>query len=198
MKSIRRLLHPKHLQGACMPVLAGMILIVTAAVGLPEGSHARLSLVTPERTARPAESSPYKRWLNGPVSYIIRPREREAFEKLTTDEERNMFIQQFWERRNPVPGSKKNAFKEEFYRRVTFADQHFAEGYPGWKSDRGHMYIANGPPDEIHFLPHATPHPCADWLYAYIPGLGEHLTFRFVVRTGAGNDDYRLSSPPWK
>jgi GWxTD domain-containing protein len=196
VKHIRRLLHPKRLKGACMPVLAGVILVATAAVGVAERSHARLGLVPPQRQARPTESSPYKRWLNGPVSYIIRTREREAFDKLATGQERNMFIQQFWERRNPIPGSATNNFKEEFYRRVAYADEHFAEGYPGWKSDRGHMYIAYGPPDEIHFLPHAKPHPYADWLYAFIPGLGEHLTFRFEVP--AGNDEYRLSSPPWK
>jgi GWxTD domain-containing protein len=132
-------------------VLAGLIFVATAAVAMAELPQARQGLAATERQARPAESSPYKKWLDGPVSYIINPREREAFESLTTDEERDMFIRQFWERRNPTPGSTANNFKEEFYRRVKFADAHFNVGYPGWKSDCGHIYILYGPPDEVHY-----------------------------------------------
>jgi GWxTD domain-containing protein len=196
VKHIRRSLYPKPPKGPFAPVLAGVILIVTAAVGMAVVPQARQGLPATERQTRPAESSPYKMWLDGPVSYLINPREREAFEKLTTDEERDMFIHQFWERRNPHPGSKTNTFKEEFDRRVKFADAHFSFGHAGWKSDRGHMYIAYGPPDEIHFFPDAMPYPYAEWLYTYIPGLGERLTYRFTDRVG--NDEYRLTPPPWK
>lgn len=196
MKRIPCLLHPKRPKGAWAPMLAGAILVATAAVGLAELPQARPRLMTPERQARPAESSPYQKWLAGPVSYIISPRERAAFERLTTDEERDQFIRQFWERRNPLPGSGTNNFKEEFHRRVKFANAHFAFGHPGWMSDRGHMYLLYGPPDEIQFHPNSTPYHFSVWKYQYLPGLGEDVVFVFVDL--AGNGDYRTAAPPWK
>ncbi len=201
VKRIRRLLHPQRPAGGWAPVLAGVILIATAALGMAAWPQARQALAATERQVRPAETSPSRDWLKGPVSYIINPRERAAFEKLATDEERAMFIQQFWERRNPTPGSKRNAFKEEFYRRVRYADVHFAAGYPGWKSDRGHMYIAYGPPDEIKATdyPNAPkfPHPSQAWFYRHIPRIGDNLSVTFVDWTGEG--DYQLApGKPWK
>jgi GWxTD domain-containing protein len=190
------LLYPKRPTGAWAPVFAGVILIAAAAVGMAELPQPRLRLVTPDGQARAAESSPYKHWLDGPVSYIISPRERKAFEKLTSDEERDMFIQQFWERRNPNPGSGRNAFKEEFYRRVKYADAHFAVGYPGWKSDRGHLYLLYGPPDEIHSYPHAVPCPYEEWFYNRIPSIGANVFVAFVDKRGEG--DYQLALRPWK
>jgi len=97
--------------------------------------------------------SPYKKWLDEEVPYIITDEERAAFKKLTTDEEREQFIEQFWERRNPNPGSPENEFKEEYYRRIAYSNEHFASGIPGWKTDRGRMYIMYGPPDEIESHP---------------------------------------------
>lgn len=196
MKRIRRLLNPKTANGSWTPVLAGVILIATAAVAMTLVPQAQRGLSTPQRPLRIVEDNPYNEWVDGPVSYIIHPGERSAFEKLTTDEERDQFIGQFWERRNPNPGSKTNAFKEEFYRRVNFADAHFVAGYPGWKSDRGHLYILYGPPDEIQFHPDATPHPFSVWKYQHLARLGNNVTFRFVDQ--AGNGDYHLASPPWK
>ena len=190
MKRIRRLLYPKSAKGSWMPVIGGLILIASAAFAMAVVPQARQGLAERQQP-RAVESNPYENWLNGPVSYIINPREREAFEKLTTDEERDMFIQQFWERRNPNPGSRKNAFKEEIYRRVRFADAHFGVGYPGWKSDRGHMYIMYGPPDEIHYYPNAKPYPYAGWIYRLIPGIGENVSFTFIDKAGEG--DYRLA-----
>jgi GWxTD domain-containing protein len=198
VKRIRRLLYPKTPNSAWAPVLAGVILIATAAVAMTLVPQTQQGFSTTPRPHRTAESNPYQDWLEGPVSYIISPRERAAFEKLATGEERDMFIQQFWERRNPTPGSKTNAFKEEFYRRVEHADKYFrlASGQPGWKSDRGHMLLAYGPPDEIQFHPNATPYPFSVWKYQHLGRLGDNVTFRFVDH--AGNGDYRLASPPWK
>jgi GWxTD domain-containing protein len=159
--------------------------------------------------------SPYRRWLNGPVGYIITPQERAAFLKLTTDAEREQFIESFWERRNPNPGNAYNEYKEEFYRRVAYANEHFSSGIPGWKTDRGRIYIMYGPPDEISSHPSGgtyTPspgqlpysgtgasttmetYPFEDWYYHYIPGIGENVKLEFVDPTLTG--EYQLTMNP--
>ena len=137
-----------------------------------------------------AEASPYERWLNQEVVYIIGDKERAAFQKLTTDEERDKFIGQFWERRTPNPGSRENKFKEEHYRRIAYANEHFASSRPGWQTDRGHMYIIYGPPDEIHYHVGSPPYPFEEWKYQYIKGLGVNVIFTFIDRTGSG--EYQL------
>ena len=86
----------------------------------------------------------YKTWLNEEVPYIITDEERKAFMSLSNDEERDAFIEKFWLRRNPNPDSPENEFREEHYRRIAYANEHFAAGKPGWKTDRGHIYIACG------------------------------------------------------
>lgn len=159
--------------------------------------------------------SPYKQWINGPISYIITPEERAAFKKLTTDEERDQFIEEFWRRRNPTPGSPENAFKEEFYRRVAYANEHFSSGIPGWRTDRGHIYIMYGPPDDIESHPSGgtyvanpnelpymgpdaantmTTYPFERWTYHYIPGIGENVELEFVDPTLTG--EYHLTMNP--
>ncbi len=97
--------------------------------------------------------SPYKKWLSEEVPYIITDEERASFKKLSTDDEREQFIEGFWERRNPNPSSPENEFKEEYYRRIAYANEHYASGIPGWKADRGRIYIMWGPPDEIESHP---------------------------------------------
>src|SRR5271169_5290 len=97
--------------------------------------------------------NPYLQWLDEDVPYIISKQEKDAFLKLATNEEREQFIEDFWGRRNPDPESAENTFKEEHYRRIAYANEHFASGVPGWKTDRGHMYILWGPPDEIESHP---------------------------------------------
>lgn len=139
-------------------------------------------------------SDQYDKWLNEDVAYIIDDAERAAFLSLKTDEERDQFIQQFWERRNPTPGSSTNAFKQEHYRRIAYANQHFAgDGIAGWRTDRGHMYIVYGPPDEIDAHPKDAARAIGNetWLYHHIEGLGDNLEFTFIDRTGHG--DYRLA-----
>src|SRR5664279_2910578 len=86
--------------------------------------------------------------MNEVVVYIITDEERQAFKRLATDEEREQFIEQFWLRRDPTPDTVENEFKEEHYRRIAYANEHYASGIPGWKSDRGRIYITYGPPDE--------------------------------------------------
>ncbi|HLX75461.1 MAG TPA: GWxTD domain-containing protein, partial [Terriglobales bacterium] len=98
-------------------------------------------------------SKTYKKWLDEDVRWIITDQEREAFLKLSNDEERDQFIEQFWQRRNPTPDSVDNPYKDEHYRRIAYANEHFAAGIPGWKTDRGRMYIMYGPADEVESHP---------------------------------------------
>src|SRR5713101_2366523 len=102
-----------------------------------------------EARLRKELETPYKKWLNEEVGYIITDEERKAFSRLQTDEERQQFIEQFWLRRDPTPDTEENEFKEEHYRRVTYANEHFGSGIPGWKTDRGKIYITYGPADEV-------------------------------------------------
>ena len=94
-------------------------------------------------------ATPYKKWLDEDVAYIISPTERKSFLQLQTNEEREQFIEQFWQRRNPDPDSTDNPVKEEHYRRIAYANEHFSSGMPGWKTDRGRIYIIWGKPDSL-------------------------------------------------
>jgi GWxTD domain-containing protein len=155
------------------------------------------------------ELSPqYKRWLDEDVVYIITPEERRAFLHLQTNEEREQFIEAFWQRRNPDPDSPENTYKEEYYRRIAYANEHFASGIPGWKTDRGKIYIMWGPPDEIDAHPtggtwdrpmdqgggETTTYPYEDWRYRYLEGIGENVEIEFVDPTSTG--EYHLTMDP--
>jgi GWxTD domain-containing protein len=136
----------------------------------------------------------YKKWLDEDVSYIISDEERKAFKQLSNDEERDKFIEAFWDRRNPNPDSEDNEFKDEHYRRIEYANEHFAAGVPGWKTDRGRIYIVFGPADEVDS--HAgggtyerpieegggetSTYPFEDWRYRYIEGIGQEVIIEFV------------------
>ena len=93
-------------------------------------------------------ASPYNKWLDEEVRWIISDEERTAFKRLQTDDEKQSFIENFWLRRDPTPDTEENEFKEEHYRRIAWANDRFASGIPGWKTDRGMIYIKFGPPDE--------------------------------------------------
>ncbi len=153
-------------------------------------------------------ASPYKKWLNEDVVYIITDEERRAFVQLQTNEEREQFIEQFWQRRNPDPDSTDNPFKEEHYRRIAYANEHFASGIPGWRTDRGRMYIEYGKPDSIETHPTGgtwnrpmdqgggttTTYPYEDWTYNYIEGIGNNVELEFVDTTGTGQ--YQFTTDP--
>src|ERR1700722_18180009 len=154
--------------------------------------------------------SPYKKWLDEDVVYIISPEERHAFLHLATNEEREQFIEAFWQRRNPDPDSPENTFKEEHYRRIAYANEHFASGIPGWKTDRGKIYIMWGAPDEIDSHPtggtwdrpadqgggSTTTYPWETWRYRHLDGegLGENVELEFVDPTSTG--EYHITSDP--
>jgi len=139
-------------------------------------------------------SKEHRTWLDQDVRWIITDTERKAFLQLSNDEERDKFIESFWDRRNPNPDSEDNEFKDEHYRRIEYANEHFPAGIPGWKSDRGRIYIVYGPPDEIES--HAgggtyerpmeegggetSTFPFEDWRYRYIEGIGQEVIIEFV------------------
>src|SRR5216110_2629495 len=147
-----------------------------------------------EKRFKQEVSSSFKKWLNEDVAYIITDEERTAFKQLSNDEERDNFIEAFWQRREPTPETVENEFKEEHYRRIAYANEHFAAGIPGWKSDRGRIYIVYGPPDEIES--HAgggtydrpieegggttSTYPFEDWRYRYLEGIGQEVIIEFV------------------
>src|SRR5437763_16209119 len=150
-------------------------------------------------------SKTYKKWLDEDVSYIISDEEKSAFKQLSNDEERDQFIEAFWQRRDPTPDTVENEFKEEHYRRIAYANDHFAAGIPGWKSDRGRMYIMYGPPDEIESHPSGGTYdrpmeegggttstfPFEDWRYRYLEGVGQEVIIEFVDPCMCG--DYHMT-----
>jgi GWxTD domain-containing protein len=110
----------------------------------------------------------YQAWLDQDVRWLISPQERGAFFLLTSDAERDHFIEQFWERRN-AGGSAPNSYRAEHYRRIAYANQHFASvGFAGWESDRGRIYIVNGAPNRVESFPSSAPygHRYERWGYA--------------------------------
>src|SRR3954453_6073065 len=135
----------------------------------------------------------YKKWLDEDVRWVIRDEEREAFNKLSNDEERDNFIEQFWLRRDPTPDTVENEYKEEHYRRIPYANEHYASGIPGWKADRGRIYITLGPADEVESHPSGgsyqrpnaegggstSTYPFEQWRYRYIEDIGSDINIEF-------------------
>src|ERR1700694_5481897 len=152
--------------------------------------------------------TPYKKWLQEEVPYIISDEERAAFLQLQTNEEREQFIEAFWQRRDPTPDTVENEFKEEHYRRIAYTNERFASGIPGWRTDRGRIYIIWGPPDEIESHSsgstydrpmnegggQTTVYGFDDWTYHYLEGIGENITIEFVDPTGTG--EYHITMDP--
>jgi len=150
----------------------------------------------------------YKKWLEEDVVYIISDEEKSVFKNLKNEEERESFVEQFWARRNPDPRSPDNAFKEEHYRRIAYANQHFTSGVPGWRTDRGRIYIMYGKPDELESHPtggsYARPfyegggttstYPFEKWWYRHIEGVGDDIEIEFVDKSLTG--EYRMAMTP--
>ncbi len=161
-----------------------------------------------EEKLRKELEGPYRKWLNEDVLYIITDEERTAFKRMSTDEEREQFIEQFWLRRDPTPDSQENEFKEEHYRRIAYANERYASGIPGWKTDRGRIYITFGPPDENESHPSGgtyerpfeegggttSTYPFEKWRYRWIEGIGSDIIIEFVDPTMTG--EYRMTMDP--
>jgi GWxTD domain-containing protein len=147
----------------------------------------------------------YKTWLDQDVRWIITDQEMQAFKHLANDEERDQFIENFWLRRNPNPDSPENEFREEHYARIAYANERFAAGKPGWKTDRGHIYIAYGKPDSIDSHPsggsyerpmdegggNTSTYPFEIWHYRYLQGVGDNIDIEFVDTCMCG--DYHMT-----
>src|SRR6184192_3476925 len=147
----------------------------------------------------------FKKWLDEDVAYVISNEERAAYKALKTDEEREQFIEQFWLRRDPTPDTVENEFKEEHYSRIAYSNEHFAAGIPGWKTDRGRMYIMYGKPDEIDSHPsggtyerpmeegggETSTYPFETWRYRYLEGIGQEIIIEFVDTCMCG--DYHMT-----
>src|SRR6266403_1595303 len=150
----------------------------------------------------------YKQWLGEDVVYIISPEERTAFLQLSTSEEREQFIEQFWLRRSSNPDLPENDFKEEHYRRIAYANEHYASGIPGWRTDRGRTYIIWGPADEVDSHPtggtydrpmnegggSTSTYPWEMWRYRYLEGIGNNVEIEFVDPSGSG--EYHMTMDP--
>ncbi len=161
-----------------------------------------------EKELRKELERPFRKWLQEDVSYIISDEERNAFKRLQTGEEMEQFIEQFWLRRDPTPDTAENEFKEEHYRRIAYANERFASGIPGWKTDRGRIYITFGPPDEIESHPSGgsymrpyyegggttSTYPFEVWRYRWLEGIGSDIMIEFVDPTMSG--EYRMTMDP--
>ena len=146
-----------------------------------------------------------KKWLDEDVRWIISDEERATFKQLSNEEEREQFIEAFWQRRDPTPDTAENEFKDEHYRRIAYANEHFAAGIPGWKTDRGKIYIMYGPADEIESHPaggsyqrpmeegggETSTFPFEQWRYRYLEGIGQEVIVEFVDNCMCG--DYHMT-----
>src|SRR3989440_1699615 len=155
-----------------------------------------------------AGSRALRKWLDEDVAYVITNEERAAFKALKTDEEREQFIEQFWLRRDPTPDTLDNEYKDDHYERIAYANEHFASGIPGWKTDRGRIYVMYGKADEIESHPSGGTYdrpieegggttstfPFEIWRYRYIEGIGNEVLLEFVDPTMSG--EYRMTIDP--
>src|SRR5215204_2679674 len=181
---------------------------VVTAVAQPTGKDKEKPSVDPTgnvRTVKRELKDAYKRWLSTDVDYIITKDERRAFLALTTDEERENFIENFWRRRDPNPDTEENEYREQYYERIAYANEHFTSGIPGWRTDRGRIYIAWGKPNSIETHPSGgaydrpsyegggsiTAYPFEIWFYRHLDNVGDGLEIEFVDPTGTG--EYRIA-----
>jgi len=202
-------------------VLAGMVALGFAVVAVAQDKDAKgseasqtdpLKRPVPEKQRKANAkalkielSKTYRKWLDEDVRWIITDEEKSAFMQLSNDEERDQFIEAFWQRRDPTPDTEENEFKEEHYRRIAYANEHYAAGIPGWKSDRGRMYIVFGPADEIDSHPsggsyerpmeegggETSTFPFETWRYRYLEGIGQEVIIEFVDSCMCG--DYHMT-----
>lgn len=188
--------------------MALSLLVLASTPLLAQNRQTSQDPMSNPRNVKPELKKAYKDWLEKDVSLIITDEERKAFKKLQTDEEREQFIEQFWRRRDPDPDTDENEYREQYYERIAYANEHFASGIPGWKTDRGRIYIMYGKADEVESHPAGGPYdrpsyhgggttstyPFEIWFYRYIAGVGSGVEIEFVDPTGSG--EYRIARSP--
>jgi len=190
--------------------VALLTLIFAVPAGLAQKKNSEKTQDPSEKTrnVKPELNKAYKDWLEKDVAYIITDEERKAFKKLQTDDERERFIEEFWRRRDPDPDTDENEYREEYYERIAYANEHFASGIPGWKTDRGRIWIMYGKPDETESHPSGgaynresyegggstSTYPFERWFYRYLAGVGSGIEIEFVDPTGSG--EYRIARNP--
>ncbi len=179
--------------------------VIAVVAQTPEKGKPAQDIADKPRNQRVESKEVYKKWLDNDVAYIITDQEKKAFKALATDEERENFIEQFWRRRDPNPDTEENEYREEYYERIAYANEHYASGIPGWKTDRGRVYIAWGKPDGIESHPSGgsynrpsyegggstTTYPFETWFYRHLEGIGDGIEIEFVDPTGTG--EYRIA-----
>ncbi len=193
----------KNRPGSLKPAGRFFATLLAAALILPASARGQSDQQRAEEAA-----DYYSKWLREDVVYIIDPAEQEVFLKLTTPEEKDQFIEQFWRRRDPDPTTAQNEFKEEHYRRIAYANEHYHSGVPGWKTDRGMIYIKFGPPQGITKQPEGgfysrkgkegggftSTFPFEIWFYNSLPGVGDGIEIEFVDSTRT--NEYRIARDP--
>ena len=190
-------------------VLTTSVLLTSASIGSAQDPKETPSS-DPTNNARVVKKEDsvkkvYQDWLNKDVAYLITNEEKKAFKQLKTDEERENFIENFWRRRDPNPDTEENEFREEYYERIAYANEHYASGIPGWKTDRGKIYITWGKPDSVESHPSGgsydrpsyegggstTTYPFETWFYRHLDNVGDGIEIEFVDPTGTG--EYRIA-----
>jgi GWxTD domain-containing protein len=188
--------------------LTAVLVMGLAPAALAQDKEDKKKQKEPTAKQKAELKSVYKKWLDEDVLYIITDEERKAFKALKTDEERDQFIEQFWLRRDPDPDTPENEYKDQYYERIQYANEHYTSGVAGWRTDRGRIYITFGKPDEIESHPSGgsydrpswegggstTTYPFETWWYRYIEGIGSDIEIEFVDPSGSG--EYRIARSP--
>src|SRR5262245_38893394 len=194
--------------GRLVIALMALVFAASSAFAQKKNTNSGQDPSEKPRNVKPELKKVYKDWLEKDVAYIITDEERKAFKKLEADDKRERFIEEFWRRRDPDPDTDENEFREEYYERIAYANEHFASGIPGWKTDRGRIWIMYGKPDETETHPaggtynresyegggSTSTYPFERWFYRYLPGVGSGIEIEFVDPTGSG--EYRIARNP--
>ncbi len=197
-----------YLRNSRRITLAVLMLTFVVPAGFAQNKQAGQDPTEKQRNVKSEVKRAYKDWLDKDVTYIITDEERKAFKKLATDDERERFIEEFWRRRDPDPDTDENEYREEYYERIAYTNEHYSSGIPGWKTDRGRIYIMYGKPDELETHPSGghydrpsyqgggstSTYPFEVWFYRHLPGVGSGVEIEFVDPTGTG--EYRIARSP--
>ena len=189
-------------------VLTASVILTGATYTFAQNPKPNEDPSTKARNQKAEVKKVYTDWVNKDVDYIITSEERKAFKALKTDEERENFIENFWRRRDPDPDTEENEYREQYYERIAYANEHYASGIPGWKTDRGKIYITFGKPDEVETHPtggaydrpsyegggSTTTYPFETWFYRHLDNVGDGIEIEFVDPTGTG--EYRIARSP--